>query len=210
MINKKIYDISIDIKNDMINFPGDIVTRKEITKDINTDGYKLSNIRFSVHVGTHVDAPSHFIENGKNIDNIKLERFMGKTQVIEIKNKKIITKRELTDHEIKSDKILFKTKNSSYLKENEFNEEFIYLTHKAAKYLVQKGVKFIGIDYITIEELGTNNFDVHKFLLGNEVIILEGIDLSEINPGLYNLNALPLKLKDCEASPVRAVLTELD
>ncbi|MDZ7671636.1 MAG: cyclase family protein [Halanaerobiales bacterium] len=210
MTNKKVYDVSINIKNDMVCFPGDTPTRKEKTKDINTDGYKLSNISFSVHVGTHVDAPSHFIENGKNINDIKLNYFMGKAQVIEIKNKQKITKEELTNHEINSEKILFKTKNSSYLKENEFYEDFIYLTLKGAKYLVEKGVHFIGIDYITIEELGTTNFDVHNFLLKNEVIILEGIDLSEINPGIYNLTALPLKLNDCEASPVRAVLTELD
>jgi arylformamidase len=210
MTNNKVYDVSVNIKNDMLSFPGDTLTRKEKTNEINKDGYKLSNISFSVHVGTHVDAPSHFIENGKNINDIKLDYFMGKAQVIEIKNKQKITKEELTNLEINSEKILFKTKNSSYLKENEFYKDFIYLTLKGAKYLVEKGVRFIGIDYITIEELGTTNFDVHNFLLKNEVIILEGIDLSEINPGIYNLTALPLKLNDCEASPVRAILTELD
>ncbi len=210
MAKKKVYDISINIKNNMLSFPGDTPTRKEKTKDIKIDGYKLSNIRFSVHVGTHVDAPSHFIENGKNINDIELNYFMGNAQVIEIENKKKITKKELTNHDINSEKILFKTNNSSYLKENEFNKDFIYLTLKGAKYLVEKGVRFIGIDYITIEELGTTNFDVHNFLLKSEVIILEGIDLTEINPGIYYLTALPLKLNDCEASPVRAVLTELD
>lgn len=210
MINKKVYDISMEIKADMLNFPGDTKTEKEIIKHIKNDGYKLSNIKFSVHVGTHVDAPAHFIENGKNIDEISPSNFIGKAQVIEINNQNKITKEELLKHKIVSDKILFKTKNSNYLNKTNFYDDFIYLNYEGAKYLFENGVNLIGIDYITIEELGTADFDVHKFLLGKDVIILEGINLSEIEPGLYNLNALPLKLIECEASPVRAILTELD
>jgi len=209
MFNRKVYDISIDIKDNMLNFPGDTKTKKETIKKIKNDGYKLSNIKFSVHVGTHVDAPSHFIEDGNNIEDVNLNKFIGKAQVIEIDDQKKITKSELSKHKIHCDKILFKTKNSNYLNEIEFYDDFVYLTHEGAKYLVENGVRLIGIDYITIEDLKTTSFDVHNFLLKNDVIILEGVNLSDINPGLYNLNALPLKLKDSEASPVRAILTEI-
>ena len=209
MYNGKVYDISIDIKDDMLNFPGDTKTKKETIKKIKNDGYKLSNIKFSVHVGTHVDAPSHFIEDGNNIEDVNLNEFIGKAQVIEIDDQKKITKSELSKHKINHDKILFKTKNSNHLNEIEFYDDFVYLTYEGAKYLVENGVKLIGIDYITIEDLKTTSFDVHNFLLENDVIILEGINLSDIKPGLYNLSALPLKLIDTEASPVRAILTEI-
>ena len=204
----QIFDISITIKEGMVSFPGDTVPKIERIKEIEKAGYNLSKMQVSVHVGTHADAPTHFVEDGKYIDEIKPERFMGETQVIEIKNNNEITKTELEDKEIKSDKLLFKTINSEYLKEDTFNENFVYMTYQAAEYLVKKGVKLIGIDYLTIESLDNKDFAVHKLLLGNDVIILEAVNLANIKPGLYNLLAFPLKLQNCEASPIRALLTK--
>src|SRR6056297_674814 len=205
---KKIYDISITVKENMLSFPGDTFTEIERIKEIEDDGYNLSKMKVSVHTGTHADAPSHFIENGKYIDEISLERFMGRAQVIEIKNKKVITKEELENIEIKCDKVLFKTVNSRYLKEESFNKDFVYINYKAAEYLVENGVKLIAIDYLTVESLDSKDFQVHKLLLENEVIIIETVDLETIEPGFYNLLAFPLKLKGCEASPIRALLTK--
>lgn len=204
----KIHDITLNIENSMLSFPGDTVPKIEKIKEASKDNYNLSKMRVSVHVGTHVDAPSHFIVDGKNIEEIPPERFLGQVQVVEIKDKNEITKRELENINIKSDKILFKTKNSDYLKEENFNDNFVYLTYEGAKYLLNKEIKLIGIDYLTIEELGAGSFSVHKLLLGNEVLVIEAIDLTGIEEGMYYLHALPLKLKGCEASPIRALLFE--
>lgn len=203
----EVFDISITIQEGMLSFPGDTIPEIERIKEIEKAGYNLSKMQVSVHVGTHADAPTHFVKGGKYIDEIKPERFMGETQVIEIKNENKITKAELKELEIKSDKLLFKTFNSEYLKEDSFNENFVYMTRQAAEYLVDLGVKLIGIDYLTIESLTSKDFAVHKLLLGNDVIILEAVNLIDIEPGLYNLLAFPLKLQNCEASPIRALLT---
>ena len=203
---KEIYDISITIEDNMLSFPGDTPPHLSRVKDIKEADYNLSKMEVSVHVGTHADAPTHFIEEGKYIDEINPERFMGKTQVIEIENEEKITREELKNIDIKADKILFKTLNSQYLQQTTFNEDFVYLTVEAGQYLIKQGVKLIGIDYLTIESLNSNNFEVHKLILGNDIIILEAVDLSEIKPGIYDLWAVPLKLKKAEASPIRALL----
>ncbi|MCF8000443.1 MAG: cyclase family protein [Halanaerobiales bacterium] len=205
-MNNKFYDISLNIEEGMLSFPGDTIPKFNRIKNIIDDNYNLSNMKVSVHVGTHVDAPSHFIKNGKTIEEISPERFLGDVQVIEIKNKKEIRKRELEKIEFYSNKILFKTQNSNMISENTFQDNFVYLNYEGAEYLIESGIEFIGIDYLTIESLDTTDFSVHKLLLKNNVIVLEGINLKEIKPGNYKLIAPPLKIKGAEASPVRALL----
>lgn len=204
---KEIYDISLDINGAMLSFPDDTTPQITKIKEMKREGYNLSKIKVSVHVGTHADAPSHFIEEGKNIDELLVQRFMGKAQVIEIKDPQAITLKELKSINIVADKVLFKTKNSNYLKEKSFKNDFVYLTYKAAKYLLDQKVKLIGIDYLTIESLDNKDFSVHKLLLENEIIIIEAVDLNNIEEGTYDLQALPLKIEGCEASPVRAILS---
>lgn len=202
----KFYDISLNIEEEMLSFPGDTVPQFNKIKRISDDNYNLSNMTVSVHVGTHVDAPSHFIENGRTIEDIPPQRFMGEVQVIEIKDNKEIRKKELESIELNSNKILFKTQNSNIISDNVFHDNFVYLNHEAAEYLIELGIDFIGIDYITIESFDTTEFKIHKLLLKNDVIILEGINLKKVKPGNYRLVAPPLKLKGAEASPVRALL----
>ena len=205
-MNDKFHDISLNIKEGMLSFPGDTIPEFNKIKEINQDNYNLSNMRVSVHVGTHVDAPSHFIKNGRTIDEISPERFIGDVQVIEIEDEKEIRKSELEEIEFHSNKILFKTQNSNMISENVFQNDFVYLNYEGAEYLIESGIDFIGIDYLTIESLDTTDFSVHKLLLKNNVIVLEGINLKDITPGNYKLIAPPLKITGAEASPVRALL----
>jgi arylformamidase len=204
--NSEFYDISLNIEEGMLSFPGDTVPEFNKIKEIDNDNYNLSNMMVSVHVGTHVDAPSHFIKNGKTINELSPERFLGDVQVVEIKDDKEISKEELEKVEFYSDKILFKTQNSNMISDKDFNNDFVYLNHEGAKYLIESGINFIGIDYLTIESIDTQEFTVHKLLLKNNVIVLEGINLKEIKPGNYKMIAPPLKIKGAEASPVRALL----
>lgn len=202
----EIYDISLNIEEGMVSFPGDTIPEFKRIKKIEADNYNLSNMKVSVHVGTHVDAPSHFIENGRTIEEIPPQRFMGEAQVIEIKNKNEIKKNELESIDFNSNKILFKTNNSNVISENIFYDDFVYLNYEAAEYLIELGIDFIGIDYLTIESIDTTDFAVHKLLLKNNVIVLEGINLIRVEPGNYKMISLPLKLTGAEASPVRALL----
>lgn len=204
--NREIYDISLNIEEGMVSFPGDTIPEFKRMKKIETDNYNLSNMRVSVHVGTHVDAPSHFIENGRTIEEIPPQRFMGEVQVIEIGDNNEIKKSELESIDFNSNKILFKTNNSRIISENIFYDDFVYLNYEAAEFLIESGIDFIGIDYLTIESIDTTDFAVHKLLLKNNVIVLEGINLKGVNPGKYKMISLPLKLTGAEASPVRALL----
>jgi len=203
---KEIFDISLKITKDMINFPGDKATEIDRAKEIKKDGYNLSSVNMSLHAGTHIDAPSHFVENGKNIDDIDLGKFIGKVQVIKINNQKEITRKELLNTDIKCNKVLFKTRNSTLYKKDSFDENYVYLTYKGAEYLLKKGIRLIGIDYLSIESSNSHDFPAHKILLKNEVVIIESLNLSNVENGIYNLLAIPLKFKNCEASPVRALL----
>ncbi len=203
---KNILDISLRITKDMIDFPGDKATEIDRTKNIKHDGYNLSSVNMSLHAGTHIDAPSHFVENGKNIDEIAPGKFIGKVQIIKINDQKEITRKELLNINIKCNKVLFKTRNSTLYKKDFFDENYVYLTYKGAEYLLEKGIQLIGIDYLNIERPNSHDFSVHKILLKNEVVIIESLNLSDVENGIYNLLAIPLKFKNCEASPIRALI----
>ena len=161
-----------------------------------------------VHVGTHIDAPLHFIDGGDGIETLPLNSLAGKAKVIEIKNETEIPLEEIEDTLIdEGDIILFKTKNSEvYLKEKAFNENYVYLSTKAAKYLARKKIATVGIDYYSIAGINNNLVDCHEVLLGAKITIIEGLDLSGISPGEYEFICLPLKIKGSDGSPARAII----
>lgn len=203
---KKVIDISLSIDQDTPVYPGDYGVKVNQLKSIkNGDGYNLSSIAMGVHTGTHLDAPTHFIEGAKRVDQIPPDQFMGTAQVVEILDKKKITRQELEKKDITENIILFKTGNSMRYS-GEFIKDYVYLTEEAGRYLVEKGIKLIGIDYLSIEKYPAEEAPVHKFLLGKGLVILEGLNLSNVEEGIYTLIALPLKIKGAEGSPTRAVL----
>ena len=205
-------DISLTIKSGRIVWPGD--PEVEVTKLMQIEKGDMCNTRLlkcPVHVGTHIDAPLHFIEGGDGIETLPLSSLAGPAKVIEIKNDKVITLGELEDKEInEGDIVLFKTINSSrYLKEDSFNENYVYLSTEAASYLVAKKISTVGIDYYSIAGLNDNIVECHEVLLGAKVTIIEGLDLSTISPGLYDFVCLPLKIAGSDGSPARAIIRKL-
>ena len=204
----KIIDISKSIGPQMVLWPDDPKITVTKVSDITTDKCNVSAVNMGLHAGTHVDAPWHYIAQGKKVDELDLSFFCGPCKIFEIKKEAHLSYEELKDCNIdKGDIVLFKTRNS-YEEKDFFNKEYCALTYSAAQHLVEKKVKTVGIDYLSIEAYeGTG--DVHKLLLSNEIAVLEGLDLSLVNPGEYLLSALPLKLSGAEGSPVRAVLIEL-
>ena len=205
-------DISLTIKSGRIAWPGD--PEVEVTKLTQIEKGDMCNTRLlkcPVHVGTHIDAPLHFIEGGDGIETLPLSSLAGPAKVIEINNEEVIPLNEVEDKEInEGDIVLFKTINSSrYLKEDTFNENYVYLSTEAARYLVSKKISTVGIDYYSIAGLNDNIVECHEVLLGAKVTIIEGLDLSTISPGLYDFVCLPLKIAGSDGSPARAIIRKI-
>jgi arylformamidase len=207
---KDIYDISVLLGSESILFPNDTPYSMDSVETIERSGIcNVSKLVLSAHYGTHIDAPLHFIQNGKSIDQYLVQEFILPAQVVEIEDRQSIRPSELEPLDIKrGDALLFKTNNSVSGRSvsGMFSEDFVYLSAEAADYCVKKRISLVGIDYATIDKYGDMNFAAHRTLLKNGILILEGIHLKDVPAGKYTLFCLPLKIKGSEASPVRAIL----
>lgn len=207
---RRIIDISRSIYPGMALWPGD--KDMEIIRDQsikNGDGCNVSSIKIGLHAGTHVDAPYHFIDDGIKIDSLDLSRFTGYAKVFELNVERCITEKDIISFPIEpGDAVFFKTANSSIPEDGIFREDFIYIDKSAADYLVEKKVRTVGVDYLSVEGFHTKSSQVHTTLLSNNIGIVEGLMLKDVEPGEYFFSCLPLKIDGVEGSPVRAVLIE--
>lgn len=204
----KIHDISVKIEKNMMKYYSlrDVIHTFE--RDYSKgDNMSLSSISMQMHLGTHLDSPYHYIKEGKRIDEIPLEKFCGKVQVIEI-NEKEIKAEDIKTKGIKCDKLLFKTPYSKDLNNKNKDASLSYFSEDAADYLADTNVDLIGIDSFSIDRSGDKEKYVHKKILGAGKIALEGINLYDIDEGFYYLYAFPLNIKGAEGAPCRAVLIE--
>jgi arylformamidase len=206
----KIHDLSVAIYPGMLKWidDDDVELRQEMSI-ANGDAYNFSRLACSSHIGTHIDAPYHFTEGGATIDQVSLQNLIGEALVVEVDVEDRITAQELANIDFETYKrILFKTRNSELLKSEDFTKDYVSLDYSAAALLVENNVRVVGIDYLSIEEFETDEHPVHKLLTGNDVIIIESLDLSAIEPGAYFMVALPLKLRNSDGAPARVVLVE--
>ncbi|MEK0337157.1 MAG: cyclase family protein [Nitrosopumilus sp.] len=201
----KIIDISISLDNETLVHPSEEFLKIEPNRTFEKDGVRTSKITFGSHTGTHIDAPSHFLEKGKTIDEINLDKCMGKCQVVEISEELQTIEKEHIEGKINSKRVLFKTKNSKLLNKP-YTKNITSLSISAAQYLIERSIVLVGIDYTGIEASGSPGHPVHTKLLENEIVIVEGLNLADVNAGNYELIVLPLKLKGLDGSPSRAVL----
>lgn len=210
-----IHDITLELFPRMVRWEGDAPMKVRRMQDIEKgDPYNLSMFQMSVHQGTHIDAPNHFISDGDLAEAIPLERFMGRAQVLEFgEDLQLISADDLRAANIEEgiERLLFKTRNSGFWKSGsqEFQRDYTALSLDGAQYLCELGVKLVGIDYLSISPFGDST-PVHKCLLAKGIVILEAIDLSQVKAGSYTLVCLPLKLKQTEGAPVRAILLDED
>lgn len=208
--HKEIYDISVSLGDEAIDWPGNPPYIREMVSRIADGAYcDLSKITMTVHVGTHVDTPAHFISGTKNLDGFPIERWILPAHVVNIQDSKLIQPGELKGLDITpGDALLFKTANSTSGRNTSgvFSEDFVYISPEAARFCVEKGVGLVGIDYGSVDRRSETDFPAHYELLGNEILILEGINLKNVPPGRYTLFCLPLKIKGAEGAPARAVL----
>ncbi len=192
-------------------FPGDTPFHRTMAQTLEDgDDCNLSGITMSAHAGTHLDAPFHFFHNGKTIDQFPVEKFILSAWVVPIQNRVAIEPAELKNVQVRpGEAVLFKTRNSTEgrIENGVFQENFVYLSVKGAAWCVQNGVGLVGIDYLSIERFGSKNFPIHRKILGNDIPILEGINLKSVPEGRYTLYCFPLKIRGGEGAPVRAVLT---
>jgi arylformamidase len=205
-----IYDITLPLSAELPTYPGDPVL--EIRDSLTLAGGDAANVsllNFGAHTGTHVDAPAHFIEGGKKVEALALEVLLGEAEVIEVPTDIRVITEEFV--KTRSPRVLFKTRNSE-LWSTDFKKDFTYLDLPAARKLIENGVKLVGIDYLSIEKFGSEKHEVHRALLSHEVIILEGLNLTDVPAGKYELICLPLRLRSNlgDGAPARAVLRTLD
>ena len=207
----KIYDISVALSEDLPVFPGDPpVVIEPVTMLARGDSANVSRIVISTHSGTHLDPPRHFNDHGATIDCLPLSLFVGRALVAEITGIQAIGRGELSRLQLEGEvRLLLKTDNSRLWDQTGFSGDFAHLTPYGARYLVEKGVKLIGIDYLSIERLHGEG-EVHRILLENGVVILEGLNLAGIISGIYELICLPLKIRGGDGAPVRAVLRTMN
>jgi len=211
----KIYDVSVPLSAATPTYPGDpgIEIRDWLTIAAG-DSANVSLLHFGAHSGTHVDAPAHFIKAGNTVSSLPLASLIGKAEVIEVpSNVSVINEAfVLANCAAGSERILFKTRNSAFWKESEFRSDYTYLDKTAAAHLVKLQIKLVGIDYLSIERFKSETFETHIVLLRNNIVVLEGLNLSEVPAGTYELICLPLKIAggNGDGAPARTVLRTLD
>jgi arylformamidase len=192
----------------MVHWPGDRPVIIERSLDMNRgDEANLSAISMGLHAGTHIDAPLHFVQTGKGLDEMPFDATIGTARVVAISDLRSVKPEELALHGIgRGERILFKTRNSELgWPADSFTEDFVHISVEAARYLAGQGVRTVGIDYLSVGEYGKNGNEVHRILLEAGVWIIESLDLSRVAPGTYELICLPLKVFNSEGAPARAV-----
>jgi len=211
-----IYDVTVPIFNELPTWPGDPgVELSDWRRLANGDAANVSTLNLGAHTGTHVDAPAHFIEGAGKVEDLDLAVLIGEAEVVAVpEDCRAIDEAFVVAHcSLGAKRIIFKTRNSAFWSESklQFHEDFTYLDLKAAETLVQRGVKLVGIDYLSIEKFDSGKHETHVALLSQGVVILEGLNLGEVPAGRYELICLPLRLRSNlgDGAPARAVLRTL-
>src|SRR5579872_3206773 len=188
-------DVSIPLRNGMVHWPGDAPFRRQQTLHIaNGDDCNLSQISTSAHIGTHMDAPRHFLADGKAMETMPIAATIGPARVIEIQDPDRIRVPELEPHHLaKGERVLFKTRNSAQLwKTQDFQGQFVYIPAETAEYLAKCEVQTVGVDYLSVGGYEMDSAETHRALLGAGIWIIEGLNLEHVEPGNYELICLPL------------------
>lgn len=212
MPDGRLIDISLELGPATPVFPGDPPVEVEDVFQLGEDATHVSRLETSTHAGTHFDAPAHFIAGGLKAWEIPLERFCGPAWVIELDEAPAIAPGDLEARwpDAPVERLLLKTPNSARWGTPEAAHRVQGLTEASAAWLAARGVGLVGIDGLSIEAIDSETYPVHRALLGREVLILEGLDLTGVAPGPYELLCLPLKLSAPDGAPVRAALRPLE
>lgn len=209
--NEKIsgfFDLSAKITEDITVYPGDPSYKMEKVANID-DGssFNLCHMHLCNHVGTHIDFPAHVLNDGKTSSDYSIDHLIGSCLIIKVPDSlRSITRDFVAEQSIlKSDIVFFKTSNSKISKQTNFTEEYVYIEPDAAEELLRKGVKIVGVDYISVDKYDADDLPVHKTLLSNEVLIVEGLELENVPIGRCEIFIMPLNISYMDGLPARVV-----
>jgi arylformamidase len=202
----KLIDISRKLGNKVPTWPGDTPFSFKISWPKSESGsVNVGKLEMSIHTGTHVDAPFHFDDEGKRIYDLDLNLYLGKALVVDMQNRESIGASDLAEIDLQDvERLLFKT--NSWVYPEHFPETIPFLRPDLATFLGEKGIRLIGVDVPSVDPLDSKELPAHHALHDNGIHILESVNLIHVEPGIYELIALPLPLTEADGSPVRAVL----
>jgi arylformamidase len=206
------FDISLPLTPDLPVWPGDDdVSVEPLRRIANGDDTNVTSLAFTSHVGTHVDAPWHFVDEGAKLNDLSIDRWIGPCLVIQIpEDAQRIEVAHLAAADISegTERLLFRTSNSARWRPGKltFEEDYVAVSPPAAHWIVEHGIRLVGIDYLSIESFDDAANETHRTLLGNDVLVIEGLNLAGIDPGPYQLVCLPLRLVSGDGAPARVVL----
>lgn len=205
---KKYYDLSASISEKLVTFPGDPQYKIENIRSLEKGSkFHLSKIHLGNHTGTHIDYPSHVIKNGKNSNDFPIESLIGHGLIVEVPStESSITKEFIKKQAIlENDFVFFKTSNSRLSKTANFTDNYVYIEPEAAEELLKKRVKIVGIDYISVDKYESEDLPVHKALLSNNVLIVEGLELNNVPSGRCKIYIMPIKINKMDGLPARVM-----
>ena len=204
----KLIDVSVPLDALLPTYPNNTpFTLEPIKRMARGDSSNVSTLHMSAHTGTHVDAPRHFFDEGSGTEALPLELLIGRARVIQIDSRAGVAAEDLDAIDLSDDiRILIKTHNSRLWGSPEFHTDYIGVTESGAKHLVEHGIKVVGVDYLSVEQFRHPGAPAHHVLLGAGTIVIEGLDLRDVDPGVYEMFCLPLRVVGSDGAPARVVL----
>ena len=204
----KLIDVTVPLDAGLPTYPNNTPFSLEPVKRLaRGDSSNVSTLRMSAHAGTHVDAPRHFFDTAGGIEVLPLDLLCGRARVVEIAATAAITADDLRQVDLADDvRVLLKTSNSTLWGDATFHKEYIGVGESAAKFLVERGTKVVGVDYLSVEPFKTPGAPTHHILLGAGTIVIEGLNLRDVEPGVYEMYCLPLPVVGADGAPARVVL----
>jgi len=205
-----IIDITMELHPGMVVYPGDPPFHRTAEQSVSAgDSCNLSLLSLGSHTGTHADAPRHLFEGGKSIEQLSLDYFIGKAKVFDLRSRSRVTAEDLRPLPIRrGDIVLLQTSNSEAQAPCGGQQEYATLSLDAAEYLGHQAIRTLGFDGLSIEPPESHDLPVHRILLAAGIVIIEGLALHRVAPGEYRLCAPPLKIRDGDGAPLRAVLIQ--
>jgi arylformamidase len=204
-------DISVPLYTGMAHWPDNPPVRIERMMDLSRgDAANVSKIELGAHTGTHMDAPRHFLADGAGIDEMPFEATIGSARVIRIEHPQAILPEELEAHHLQAgERVLFRTRNSERCwNTDQFVEDFVYISAAAAQFLADRQVCTIGVDYLSVGGYVYDGVETHRILLSAGIWLIEGLNLSAVEPGTYELVCLPLRIAGADGALARAILRQ--
>ena len=206
-------DVSAALTSDLVHWPTDPAIELTRLSDLNEGGdVTVTHLSMTVHAGTHIDAPLHFLHDGPSIDQLSPDSVIGRARVVQIDDPHAVQAEELRQHSIRSgERLLLRTRNSErdWAQDRDFDENYVFIAPDAARFLVDIGVRLVGIDYLSIGGFHEGGAETHRILLSAGIYAVEGLVLQHVPAGEYDLICLPLRIVGAEGAPARALVRRI-